>query len=238
MADKMVTLMIHFGALLAVLSSCKNRLKRLNQEGRHERRSRRRRDRHIDQVALLDIKVLRTATIPVLLGLLLYVRGDKWVTNVAALSLTLFLNGLLLFLPSRIPQGNKDCRNMSGLDSLVTGLGGVLAMIPGFSRLGSIATAGMLRGVGRETAVDTALMLSIPALFGIVLIDIYAVAVSKLAMGLWGMLVYILMAAVSFVSSYLGIMIIRFASSKADLNSFGYYSLGMALFSFILYLTI
>lgn len=237
-ADKMVTLMIHFGALLAVLSSCKNRIKRMSQEGRHERNSRRRKARHVDQIALLDIKVLRMATIPVLLGSFLYGRADRWVDSVAILSLTLFLNGMLLFLPSRIAQGNKDCRNMSRIDSIVTGLGGVVALIPGFSRIGSISSAGMIRGVGREPVVEMALMLSIPALFAMVLFDMYAVAVAKTALTLWGMLVYILMAAVSFASSYLSIMIIRFVTSKASFNSFGYYSLGMALFSFILYLTI
>ena len=69
--DVFLSLSIHLGSLVALLISCKARIKRLSHERRLSRISRKRRNRQPDIAALLDVQVLKTAAIPLLLSLLL-----------------------------------------------------------------------------------------------------------------------------------------------------------------------
>lgn len=238
MTDRLVTLAIHLGALVAVLSVCKNRLQRLTREGRHERSSRRRRNRHVDRLAITDLRILKTAAIPVIFSALLYNRFANMVGSMLILGVMLTLNGLMMYAPSRFPQGNKDSRSMSGLDSVIIGLGGALGIIPGLSRVGGSVSFALIRGTNRDRVVDMALMLSIPVLAIVLIFDIYAVAISRVSIQFVGMLLYLLMAGISFGCSYLSILVIRFLSLKTNYTSFAYYSWGAALFCFILYLMI
>lgn len=237
-SDAWLTLAIRLGALAAVLVCCKGRIKRLRRESRLSRLSKRRRSRQPDMAALLDMRLLKTAAIPILIGVLFYKRAGEWISGVALLSLMLLINGVILFLPRLLKQGNKDGRSVSGLDGILLGLGGALGMIPGFSRMGGILTAGQSRGLDRGYALDTALLLSIPALLGLLVFDVYTVAAAKAGLTFLAFIVYLLCAAISFGGGYLGIMLMRFLSVKAGFTGFAYYSWGLALFSFILYLMI
>lgn len=238
MTDAMVPVVIHLGALLAVASSCRNRVRRLLREDRHARATHRRRNRHVDRVALLDMQVLRTAVVPLIISVFFYKKAERWVDGLLPLCLTLVINGVIVFLPRVLSLGNKDGRTMSRLDSLTMGLGGALAPIPGFSRVGGILSFGMLRGADREYLLDAAFILSIPVLLVVVALDIYAVFVSKMVLSSLALLCYLLMAALSFGAAYLGIMIMRYLTLKAEQHCFSYYSWGLAMFTFILYLMI
>lgn len=234
--DPWLMLAIRLGALIALIVCCKSRIKRLFRESRQEKRSRRRRNRQPDPIALLDIRVLKTAMIPILISILFYQRAGELVNGVAVLALVLVLNGLILFIPRLLSQGNKDGRAMSRLDSFLMGLGGALAAIPGFSRIGGITTAGLIRGVDRRYVLDAALLLSIPVLLGLLIFDIYAVATAKIALTAVSLLIYLIAAVLSFGGAWFGILLIRFLAVKAGFTGFSYYSWGLAMFSFILYL--
>ena len=236
--DVMLTLSIRVGALTAVFLSCRARIKRLMHEQRLAGLSRRRRNRQPDPAALLDIRLLKTVTIPLLISVLFYKRAGEWINGVLPLSLTLVLNGVLLFIPRLMSQGNKDGRSVSRLDGVLMGLSGALAAVPGFSRTGGMISAGTTRGFDRNYALDTALILSIPTLLGLLILDIYGVFTAKLTLGFVALLIYLLLAAVSFGGAWLGIMLMRYLSVKAGFTGFSYYSWGLALFSFILYLMI
>ena len=118
------------------------------------------------------------------------------------------------------------------------GLGGALAAITGFYRIGCILSAGMVRGIDRGYALDMALLLSIPTLLGLLIFDVYAVIVAGATVGALMVLIYLLAAAIAFGSSWLGIKLMRYLSVKAGFTGFSYYCWGLALFSFILYLMI
>lgn len=237
-SDALLALGIHLGALVAVIIACKKRIVYLVRADRQERNTRHRRNRHLDMNAIMEVRVFKAAVIPVVISVLFYQRTAVWVGGVAALSLTLLLNGLILFLPRILPRGNKDSRMMSPLDSLVMGLGGVLAVIPGVSRLTAIVTGGTLRGVEPSHAMEYALLLSVPALGILVCFDFYGVIAAKLTITALMLLVMLLAAVVSCGSAYLAILLMRFISMKSGIQSLCYYSWGMALFSFVLYLLI
>ena len=127
---------------------------------------------------------------------------------------------------------------MSPLDSLLMGLGGVLALIPGVSRITAMITAGVLRGTDQANALEYALLLSVPVLAVLLCFDIYAVVAAGATITALMLLVIILAAVIACGSGYLGILFMRFLSMKSGFYSICYYSWGMALFSFVLYLLI
>lgn len=236
--DPLLTFAIRMGVLSAVLFCCRGKINRLLRERRLAGLSRRRRNRQPDMVALLDIQFLKMAMIPILISVLFYKRAGEWIHAIQLLSITLVLNGVLLFVPRLLSQGNKDSRSVSRLDGILIGLGGALAAIPGFSRVGGILSVGTARGLDRSYALDSALLLSVPALSGLLLFDFYGVITTKIAISFVSLLCYIFLAAVSFGMAYLGIKFMRYLSVKVGFTGFCYYSWGLSLFCFILYLMI
>lgn len=237
-SDPMLSFFIHLGAFLAVIIACKNRIAYLFRADRQERNTRRRKNRHLDMNAVLETKMLKMAMIPLLISVFFYRRAAAWVGGVASLSLTLLLNGVILFLPRILPRGNKDSRMMSPLDSFVMGLGGALAVIPGVSRVGGLLAGGMARGTDQVHALEYSLLLSVPVLAVVVCFDIYAVVAAKLTITFVWLMVWLIAGAIAFGGAYLSILFMRFLSMKSGFYSFCYYSWGMSLFSFVLYLLI
>lgn len=238
LTDAMVPFAIRLGTIAALILSCKKRIQHLLRANRLARYARRHRSTHVDTTAILDTRALKTAAFPILVGLLFYQRAGKWVGSMALLALMLTINGLVLFMPRIMLRGNKDGRSLSRLDTMTVGIGGALAMIPGFSRIGCMVSGGQIRGVDRNYALEMALLLSIPALLGALIFDCYAVITAKVAISGAAWLCYLLMGALSFGTGYLAILFLRFLSVKASFSRFSYYSWGMAMFAFILYLLV
>lgn len=233
-----LSLCIHLGAFVAVILACKKRIVYLLRADRQERNTRRRRNRHLDMNAILEIRMLKVAMLPLIISVFFYQWASKWVSTVAMLSLTLLLNGIIVFLPRILAHGNKDSRMMSPLDSLLMGLGGIVAVIPGVSRMAGLIAAGTARGVERSYGLEYALLLSVPVLAVLLCFDIYAVAVAQATVSALALLVWILTAAIACGSAYVGILFMRFLAMKSGFYSICYYSWGMALVSFVLYLLI
>lgn len=239
MTDTMVSFSVHLGVLVAVWISCRAHIHRLIRENRIQRTSRRRRrQRTSDRIALLDIQILKTSAIPVIISLFFYAALQRKISGLAPLALTLILNGLLLLLPEFSYRGNKDGRTFSRLDSLLVGLGGALGAVPGFSHMGGIVSVGLMRGADRGYILNLGYLLSVPLLTGLAALDLYAFIQTKAALTALAVLIYTVMAATAFAGAYLCILLMRYLFTKATNTSFCYYSFGVALFSFILYLMI
>lgn len=235
--DPMLTLFLRIGALTALICSCWPKIRRLTRERRLSLRSRRH-NRQNDPVAQLDLRLLKTAVIPALISVLFYRRAGELITGLLPLALMLTLNGVLLFIPRLLNQGNKDGRSASRLDAVLIGLGGALGAVPGFSRMGGMLSAGSFRGFDRIYALDTALLISVPVFVGLLVFDITAVIAAKIAVGFIALVLYLLYAAIAFGGAWAMIMFMRYLSAKTGFTGFAYYSWGFALFAFILYLMI
>lgn len=236
-ADPLLIFAVRLGTLAAVLVSCSGQLKRLLRQQRLSKQANRRR-RYVDTTALLDLRLLKTAAIPALVSVLFYKRAGKWIDTLPWLSLMLLLGGIVLFWPRMLSQGNKDGRGASRLDGIAIGLGNALAAIPGFSRIGCTVSLGTARGMDRGYMLETAFLLSIPTLMGLLLLDLYEVIAVKTAVSAVALLWAALPAVLAFLGGYLSLTLLRYASGKAGFYGYSYYSWGMALLSFTLYLTI
>lgn len=229
-------LLVHIGVLLAIFVGCKDVIFRLRIEQRTLSNSRRKRNR-TDSRSYFDLRLLKTAGVPLLLGLLLSIVTFRKENNMGMLIVFLLLNALLLLLADHTSRGNRDSRTMSGLDGIVMGIAGALSVFPGMSRTGMISAYTAARGAEGENVVNWAVLLGIPAMLFAICFDL----VLLIIMGFMGMtfvmfLGYVLAGVMAFVGGYLGISLLKIALSQSGFSGFAYYGIGMALFSFILYL--
>lgn len=186
--------------------------------------------------ASLDKRFVKSATIPMLIGILLLTYLMKANQSLLLVSLFALLNGIILFIPNRMLRGNKDARSMSTLDSLLAGLAAALSAFPGISRVGTVSSFACARGAHRHHALNWAISLSIPALCVWLLIDIFHLFTAFQTVSFLAVIYYLLAAIGAYAGTYFGIRFIRMMTVRINFTAFAYYSWGAALFAFILYL--
>jgi undecaprenyl-diphosphatase len=74
--------------------------------------------------------------------------------------------------PAEIHPTGKDSEKMTWIDALIIGVFQAVAITPGISRSGATLSAGFFRGLSRDFAVRFSFLLSIPAIFGALVLQI------------------------------------------------------------------
>jgi undecaprenyl-diphosphatase len=111
------------------------------------------------------------ATVPVaVLGLTLHSQLVRGGHNLWLLAIALLVFGVLLFLAERASRRDRDEEQLNTRDAVVVGAAQALAVLPGAGRSATTITAGLFRGLTRETAARFSFLLSVPP---VVLEDIY-----------------------------------------------------------------
>jgi undecaprenyl-diphosphatase len=114
------------------------------------------------------------ATIPVsVFGLLLAHQIETGARNLWLIAGALITLAVVLFFAERFGSRERDEEELNTTDAIVVGTAQALALIPGSSRSGTTITAGLFRGLDRETAARFSFLLSIPA---VVLSGVYEAA--------------------------------------------------------------
>lgn len=237
-ASPLLELTIHIAVLLALVLACWPQIVRLQRERHLASIPVKRRRRQPDADTLKNWRWIKTAAVPMLLTFLVCPLVRKASGSLGLMALLLTVNGILLYIPPYVPQGNKSAATVSGLDGFLTGLCGGLGVLPGVSRITGLTSAGMLRGCDRRYILDVALLLSLPALLVLILLDVFLVITAGAAITGSVLLGCLVALAAAFPTAYLSIIFLRFLAVKVGFSGFAYYSWGAAMFAFILYLTI
>ena len=235
----LIRLMLHAGALLAVLWLCQEDVRRLRRTKALLRIPPRRRKHQPDQMSVYILRLYRSAML-ILVAARLFTPKLAFVgEELQILAFALLANGIILLYPSFVPNGNKDPRNMPRLDGMVMGLGAALSVIPGFSQMGCTLGLGIARGVDRKFALKFACLLLIPGLAVHLVFDVIALfTAGELAIPLMIVLNALLCGAFSCVGCILAHKMMTFLSFNTNFSAFSYYCFGAGLFSFILFLMI
>jgi len=107
------------------------------------------------------------ATIPGgIAGFLFERAADEKLRSPFIIGPALIIVGLLMWAGERVGRENHDLGQVSLLDSILVGVAQAFAVIPGVSRSGSTMTAGLFRGMNRETAARFSFLLSTPLIAG------------------------------------------------------------------------
>lgn len=235
--DPVRDLIVHLAILFSLYSACRATIDHLRRERRiqvHNSRS-----SVYSPRVLLDLRLIKNAAIPMLLGLLVLSYIFNTDNNLLLIALFLLINGIILFIPERMMRGNKDARSMSLLDSWLVGAGGALSAFTGISRVGSTISMALARGADRRSALNWALLLSIPALISLMGLDLLGIFSVAGSINFWGsLLTYILSAAGAYLGGYLSIVLMKFLTVHVGFSGFSYYCWGASLFSFLLFLTV
>ena len=228
-------LLVHLAILAAVYISCQTQIVRYLRARRISRIPKKKRKRPLDTRSLMDFRMLRTMVIPVILAFIFYNRCQGIGQKAVWLSVLLFLNGVILYIPQFLPGSNKDSRTLTRLEGLLMGLGGAASVLPGISGVGASLSIGSVCGVERTYALNMTLLMEIVVLVGLIVYDI--IGIISVGLGTLSFLIlikYLLSAAAAFAGAYLGIRILRALADEAGFSVFAYYCWGAALFAFIL----
>lgn len=231
--DPVRSLIIHIAMFLALYFNLKGNVTHPQVE-----RGSRRHGRSTSPKAY-DLRLVKNAAIPMIICICVFTYIFNRIDQLPVVVIFFIINGILLFLPERMMIGNKDARSMTVFDSLLIGFMGALSAFSGISRLGAIVLAAQARGSNRSKGLCWFLLLSAPALIMLIIIDFFTIATGGAIFSFWGNLVgYILSGIGAFATGYLGIILVKYLNVQTGYTAFAYYSWGIALLTFLLYLAV
>ena len=234
--DSLQNLLVHIGIVFAVILGFRETISRLHREQKNLA-SGRKRSKSLDIKAAYDLKLVKTAAVPLFIGLILSFATWRWEGSLLAIMAFLLVNALVLLLADHAPQGNKDARTLTGLDGILIGVLGALSALPGISRTGMITSYTTLRGADRERSASWAIVLCIPAMIFAIVFDFYGIFSFGLgSLTFVGFLGYVVSGISAFFGGYLGISLLQTILGHSGFSGFAFYSLGASFLSFILYL--
>lgn len=234
----LLRLMIHIGILAALYYSCQNHILRMIRARKLARIPKRKRRRPLDVRSLMDLSLLKTMAVPVILALLVYNRASGLASRRILMSILLFINGIILYVPQFLPGSNRDSRTLSRVEGICMGLGGAISVIPGFSATGLIASVGNVCGVDKAYGLSMTLLLDMILIAGQLIYDVLAIASAGLAgITFLAVLGYIIAGIAAFAGAYVSIRILRALLKEHTLGVFAFYCWGLSLLTFILYLS-
>lgn len=93
--------------------------------------------------------------------------------NLQVIAISLIVLGIVLAMAEKVGKFNKELKDIKWYHAVLIGFAQSLALIPGSSRSGTTITAGMFLGLKRETAARFSFLLSVPAILGSGLLELY-----------------------------------------------------------------
>ncbi|MBL8006010.1 MAG: undecaprenyl-diphosphate phosphatase [Ignavibacteria bacterium] len=155
------TAVIQIGTLIATLIYFKKDISEITSGFLY---SLKKRDFFTDPKSRLSLLII-LGTIPIgICGLVFkkFIEGEA--RGLYVISFALIVLALILLIAEKVSKKNKDISQITIKDGIFIGCAQALALIPGSSRSGVTITAGLFRGLKRETAARYSFLLSIPAI--------------------------------------------------------------------------
>ena len=234
----LLRIFIHMATFSGLYFSCHQQILRMIRQKQLARIPKNRRKRPVDLRVLMDVRLLITMAIPVLLGFFFYQKATALYHRLSWIALFLVINAVVLYLPNLLPSGNKDSRSLSRFEAALMGLGGACSVLPGISSVGAICSIGGVCGAERTYIVDISLLMHMAITAVLIFFDFISLfTVGFGIVGFGGFLACLLAGAAAFVGTYYGIKIMRAMAVNIGFSIFAYYSIGLAVMAFVLYLS-
>lgn len=196
---------LHFGTLLAVLVFYFKRILKLD---------------------FNYLKILVLASIPaVVIGFLLKDYIDVIFQNTKLVGVALLISG---FMNIRTDLNKETSDTVTVKKGFLVGLFQAFAILPGVSRSGSTIFAGTLSGLKKEKAAEFSFLLSVPAVLGANVLEIFKSGGSMILS-----LSYIVGIICSFVAGIVCIKLLLNILGSKKLKYFGYYCIAIGLLAIL-----
>ena len=166
-ASLVLTVLLHAGTLLATLIVLRARVKDATFDGV---RALARPARFRETPGGRDALVVILASVPTAaLGLSLRDAVERWTSSPLVTALGFALTGAVLVSTRFARRGDAEGPSVTG--ALLIGVAQGLAVMPGLSRSGSTIAAALWLGIRPERAFELSMLMSLPAIFGAVLLE-------------------------------------------------------------------
>ena len=234
----LLRIFIHIATLCGLYLNCQQQILRMVRQKQLASIPKNRRKRPVDLRILMDIRLVITMAIPLLLGFFFYQKAATLYNRLSWIALFLVINAVILYLPNFLPSGNKDSRSLSRLEAVLMGLGGALSVVPGISSVGTMCSVGGVCGAERSYILSISLLMQMVITAGMIFFDFISLFTVGFGIaGFGGFLSCLLAGAAAFGGTYYGIKIIRAMAVNIGYSIFAYYSIGLAVVTFVLYLS-
>jgi undecaprenyl-diphosphatase len=176
---------------------------------------------------------LVAATIPAgVAGLLFEHAAEEQLRSPLIIGTALVVVGLLMWAGEHLGRQRQTLHHVTLLDSLLVGVAQALAVIPGVSRSGITMTAGMFRGMKRETAARFSFLLSTPIIAGAALKKGFDIRHEGIAMEM--LLPFLAGVLVAAVVGYLVIAVLIRYLERGTFKIFVVYRVALGVLVFVL----
>ena len=145
-----------------------------------------------------------------------FISSISWVIRIL-----LILNGIVLYIADKINKNTVSLESAGIKHSLLVGFVQLLAILPGISRSGSTITGGKLAGYNRSDAVKFSFLLSIPAILGANVFELFKLKDNPLPEGSLPAVIGGVAAAV--VSGLIAIKLLEYIAKNKKLSVFSLY---------------
>lgn len=230
-------LLVHIGILLSAFVVCSDNIARLRWEQSAATTVRRNKSRRMDTQSHYELRLLKSTIVPMLLTTVVFNLLLRSEYKLSSLMWLFVLNGVILLIAEHMRQGNRDAKTMTGFDGILIGITTAASVLPGLSGTGLTLSYTTTRGTDIQKATNWVILLVIPTMLFAICGDIFYIFGNGFGSVSFLMILGCLLAGISsFCGGYIGISILRLMVTNTSVFQFSYYSFGLALLSFMLYL--
>lgn len=230
-------ILVHIGILFAAFLVCRDNIARLRWEQTTATTVRRNKSRRMDTQSHYELRLLKSTIAPMLLGTILFKLITRSDNNLSSLIWLFVVNGIVLLIAEHMRQGNRDAKTMTGFDGILIGISTAASVLPGLSGTGMTLSYTTARGTDIQKATNWVILLVIPAMIFAVGGDILYIFGNGFGVAsFWSILGCLLSGICAFIGGFVGISVLRLLINNTSVFQLSYYSFGLALLTFMLYL--
>ena len=230
-------LLVHIGILFSAFVVCRDNIAQLRWEQSAATSIRRNKSRRMDTQSHYELRLLKSTLLPMVLGFVLFNLILRSKGNLSSVMWLFIINGVILLVAEHMRQGNRDAKTMTGFDGILIGITTAASALPGLSGTGMTLSYTTARGTDIHKATNWVVLLVIPAMLLAACGDIIYIIGNGFGTVSFLTVVGSILAGISaFFGGVVGISILRLMVANTSVFQFSYYSFGLALLSFMLYL--
>ena len=239
-ANLFFEVLLHMGTLISIIVVYRKEIKAMLSDGVDFLRKRT--DFDSDEPVVLKpsartLLFLIVGTLPMFIVLFFVSAVTQLFYNMLFIGFALLITGGLIYVSDKIViKGNKTEKTMTMADALIIGFAQAAAVLPGLSRSGTTIAVGLSRGLKGSFAVRFSLLLSIPAIIGSMIVELYRAITSDYGFG--PILIYLPGFIIAAVVGFFAIQLIRRMMKRGKFGSFAYYCWGAGVLTMILSLVL
>ena len=228
--------LLHMGTLISIIVVYRAELKAMLTDGIDFLRKRA--DYDSDEPIVLKpsaraLLFVIVGTLPMFLVLFFISAVTRLFYNMTFIGFALLITGGVVYVSDRIVvKGSKTEKTMTMADALIIGFAQAAAVLPGLSRSGTTIAVGLARGLKGSFAVRFSLLLSIPAIIGSMIVELYGAITSDYGIG--PIFIYLPGFIIAAVVGFFAIQLIRRMMKNGKFGSFAYYCWGAGVLTMIL----